>query len=173
MSLLLVACACSVAAAAVSSARAQKAVPVAHIPAIPASGFVGPRCPVPAGFRAAFERAARETRLPLALLTAVAQVESEFEPDALSSAGARGLLQVLPTTAEELSLDAGHPTQNVFAGAHYLRRQFDAFPSSDLALAAYNAGPAAVAEAGGAPTSETLSYVRDVTAIWRRLSGCR
>jgi peptidoglycan DL-endopeptidase CwlO len=172
-SLLFVASACSVAAVAVSSARAQKPVPVAHIPAIPASGVVGPRCPLPARFRAAFVAASRETRLPLALLTAVARVESEFEPRAVSSAGARGLLQVLPTTADELRLDAGHPTQNVFAGARYLRRQFDAFPSSDLALAAYNAGPSAVASAGGAPTGETLSYVREVTAIWRRLAGCR
>jgi soluble lytic murein transglycosylase-like protein len=173
LSLLFVACACSAAAVTVAAARAQKPVPIAHIPAIPAAGVVGARCPVPARFRPAFEQAARKTRLPLALLTAVASVESEFEPQAVSTAGARGLLQVLPTTAQELRLDADHPAQNVLAGARYLRRQFDAFPSSDLALAAYNAGPGAVAAAGGAPSTETLGYVREVTALWRRLAGCR
>jgi peptidoglycan DL-endopeptidase CwlO len=173
LSLLFVACACSAAGVTVATARAQKPLPMAHIPPIPATGVVGPRCPMPARFRPAFVQAARETRLPLALLTAVATVESEFEPQAVSSAGARGLLQVLPTTAQELRLDADHPTQNVLAGARYLRRQFDAFPSSDLALAAYNAGPSAVAMAGAAPTTGTLGYVREVTVLWRRLAGCR
>ena len=101
-------------------------------------------------------------------MTAVARVESEFQPGATSSAGARGLLQVLPRTAAELELDAEHPTQNVLAGARYLRLQFDRFPSSDLALAAYNAGPTAV----GTPSGETLTYVADVTSIWRSLAGC-
>ena len=172
LSLLFVACACGAAAVTVSSARAQKTVPIAHIPAIPAVGSIGPRCPIPQRYRAAFVTAARETRLPLALLTAVAQVESEFRADAVSSAGAKGLLQVMPTTARELALDAAHPTENVLAGARYLRRQFDAFPSSDLALAAYNAGPTAVAEAGGAPSVETVAYVVEVTSVWRSLAGC-
>jgi soluble lytic murein transglycosylase-like protein len=121
-------------------------------------------------FRAAFVHAARETRLPLALLTAVARVESEFQPGATSSAGARGLLQVMPRTAAEL--DAEHPTQNVLAGARYLRVQFDHFSSSGLALAAYNAGPTAVANAGRVPSDETLTYIADVTSIWRSLAGC-
>jgi len=103
----------------------------------------------------------------------VAQVESEFRANAISSAGAQGLLQVMPTTAEELALDVAQPTQNVLAGARYLRLQFDGFPSSDLALAAYNAGPTAVAEAGGAPADETAAYVAEVTAVWRSLAGCR
>jgi soluble lytic murein transglycosylase-like protein len=60
----------------------------------------------------------------------------------------------------------------VLAGARYLRLQFDRFKSSDLALAAYNAGPSAVATAGGAPSGETLTYVADVTAVWRALAGC-
>jgi soluble lytic murein transglycosylase-like protein len=106
------------------------------------------------------------------LLTAVARVESEFQPEATSSVGARGLLQVMPTTAAELELGVEHPTQNVLAGARYLRLQFDHFSSSDLALAAYNAGPTAVSNAGGAPGDETLTYVADVTSIWRSLAGC-
>ena len=79
---------------------------------------------------------------------------------------------MLPRTAAELELDAEHLTQNVLAGARYLRLQFDRFPSSDLALAAYNAGPTAAANAGGAPSGETLTYVADVTSIWRSLAGC-
>jgi soluble lytic murein transglycosylase-like protein len=173
LSLLVVACACGAAAVTVSTARAQKAIPVAHIPAIPATGSVGTRCPIPQRYRAAFGRAASETRLPLSLLTAVAQVESEFRADAISSAGAQGLLQVMPTTAGELALDVAEPTQNVLAGARYLRLQFDGFASSDLALAAYNAGPTAVAEAGRAPADETVAYVAEVTAVWRSLAGCR
>jgi len=172
-SLLVIAFACGVGAVTVSSARAGKpSAPIAYIPAIPATVATGPRCPLPIRFRKAFVDAAHETRLPLSLLTAVARVESEFRPEATSIVGARGLLQVMPTTAAELQLDVEHPTQNVLAGARYLRLQFDRFASSDLALAAYNAGPTAVANAGGAPSGETLTYVADVTSIWRSLAGC-
>jgi soluble lytic murein transglycosylase-like protein len=171
--LLVIACACGAAAVTVSNARAGKpSVPVTHIPAIPAAAPIGNRCPVPQRFRQAFLYAAKDTRLPLALLTAVARVESEFAPHARSSAGAHGLLQVMPTTASELKLDASLPGENVLAGARYLKMLFERFPSSDLALAAYNAGPTAVATAGGAPSDETLTYVADVTSIWRSLAGC-
>jgi soluble lytic murein transglycosylase-like protein len=170
-SLLVIALACGLGAVTVSNARAGKpSAPVAHIPAIPLTTASGPRCPIPTRFRKAFVDASRETRLPLSLLTAVARVESEFQPAATSGAGARGLLQMMPTTAAELDIE--HPTQNVLAGARYLRLQFDRFPSSDLALAAYNAGPAAVTNAGGAPSEETLPYIADVTSIWRSLAGC-
>lgn len=172
-SLLVIALVCGFGAVTVSSALAVKPpAPVAHIPAIPATTSAGPRCPIPVRFRQAFVTAAHETRLPLSLLTAVARVESEFQQGAISSAGARGLLQVMPTTAAELELDVEHPTQNVLAGARYLRLQFNRFPSSDLALAAYNAGPTAVANAGGAPSDETLTYIADVTSVWRSLAGC-
>ena len=172
--LLLVACAAGLGAGFVSNAKAEETPRVARIPAIPAVPVVQTnRCPIPQQFRPAFVDAARETRLPLALLTAVARVESQFHPRALSKAGARGLLQVMPTTAEELELDADQPTENVLAGARYLRLQFDRFHSSDLALAAYNAGPTAVEESGGAPSGETLTYVADVTSIWRSLAGCQ
>ena len=172
-SLLVIAFACGLGAVTVSNARAGKpSAPVAHIPAIPMTTATGPRCPIPKRFRDAFVDAARETRLPLSLLTAVARVESEFQPGATSSAGARGLLQVMPTTAVELELDVEHPAQNVLAGAKYLRLQFDHFRSSDLALAAYNAGPTAVSSTGGAPSDETLTYIADVTSIWRSLAGC-
>jgi len=147
--------------------------PAAHIPAIPvAQETADARCPIPTRFRSAFERASSETNLPLALLTAVAQVESRFQPAATSSVGAQGLLQVMPTTARELNMDVSDSTSNVLAGARYLQRLFERFGSADLALAAYNAGPTAVAKAGGAPTLETVTYVANVDRIWRLLQGC-
>jgi len=173
VALLVIACACAAAAVTVSNARAGKpAAPATHIPPIPAAAPVGNRCPIPPRFRRAFVSAARDTSLPLALLTAVARVESEFLPHARSSAGAHGLLRVLPTTASELKLDSSLPGENVLAGARYLKLLFERFPSSDLALAAYNAEPTAVGAASGAPSDETLTYVADVTSIWRSLAGC-
>jgi soluble lytic murein transglycosylase-like protein len=131
------------------------------------------RCPIPARFRPAFEQASRETQLPLAMLVAVANVESKFDPHARSAAGAHGLLQLLPSTAKELKLDTSTPTKNVLAGARYLRLLLDQFQSTDLALAAYNAGPTAVERAGGAPNQVSLAYVREVMRLWRSLNGCR
>ena len=131
-----------------------------------------PACPLPGRYRGAFELAARDTSLPLPLLLAVARVESRMNQSARSSRGARGLLQVLPSTAKTLGLDASSARPNVLAGARYLRQLLARFDSADLALAAYNAGPTAVARAGGAPSGETITYVANVTAAWRSLRGC-
>jgi soluble lytic murein transglycosylase-like protein len=130
------------------------------------------RCPIPPAYRSAFVAAARDTDLPVALLVAVAEHESGFRPNAVSEAGAYGLLQVMPAAAEAVRLDAREPRQNVLAGARVLRQHLDRFHSTDLALAAYNAGPTAVARAGGAPTGETVTYVANVTRRWRELRGC-
>ena len=174
IALLLVACAGGTAAGTAARAGSGNgAHVVARIPALPLAAIEGPLCPVPTRFRGAFERAAHETRLPLARLVAVARVESRFQPNARSSAGARGLLQVMPTTAAEVGVAANDPASNVLAGARYLRRLLDRFGSTDLALAAYNAGPTAVAAAGGAPSGETMTYVTDVARSWRALAGCR
>lgn len=129
-------------------------------------------CPIPPRFRAAFEAAADDARLPASLLAAVAHVESRFQPNAVSPKGAIGLLQVLPSTGRALGLDVSRPDANVLAGARFLRLMLDRFRSADVALAAYNAGPAAVERAGGAPSMETLRYVLDVTARWREHAGC-
>jgi peptidoglycan DL-endopeptidase CwlO len=128
---------------------------------------------MPAQYRSAFAHAALDTNLPVAMLVAVAQVESQMTPGAHSPSDARGLLQVLPSTASALRLDVDRPATNVLAGARYLKQLLDEFRSTDLALAAYNAGPTAVADAGGAPTHETLEYVANVTSLWRELRGCR
>jgi peptidoglycan DL-endopeptidase CwlO len=102
----------------------------------------------------AFEAAARDTNLPIALLVSVARVESNLDHGARSPAGARGLFQVMPPTAAELRLDPDRPASNVLAGARYLKQMMGQFDSADLALAAYNAGPGAVERAGGAPGAD-------------------
>jgi soluble lytic murein transglycosylase-like protein len=129
-------------------------------------------CPLPDRYRDAFQAAARDTNLPVALLVSVARVESNLDNRARSAAGARGLLQVMPPTAAELRLDPDRPASNVLAGARYLKRMLGQFDSADLALAAYNAGPGAVTRAGGAPGAETLTYVANVNRLWQRLQGC-
>jgi soluble lytic murein transglycosylase-like protein len=131
-----------------------------------------PTCPLPSRYRSAFELAARDTTLPMPLLVAVARVESRVDQRARSSRGAQGLLQVLPSTAHALGLDASAARTNVLAGARYLRQLLVRFGSTDLALAAYNAGPTAVERTGGAPSGQTVTYVANVTAAWRSLRGC-
>jgi soluble lytic murein transglycosylase-like protein len=131
------------------------------------------RCPFPTALRHAFERASTDAAIPPAMLWAVAKVESNLHPDAESSAGARGLLQVMPATATALNLNVEEPSSNVLAGARYLRQMLDRFHSSDLALAAYNAGPTAVTVAGGAPSIEVQRYVSNVNLLWHSVAGCR
>ncbi|WP_231968010.1 lytic transglycosylase domain-containing protein [Thermanaeromonas toyohensis] len=129
------------------------------------------RCPP--GLRPIFEAAARETGLPVALLEAVAEAESGFNPRAVSPAGAAGLMQLMPSTARALGVtDVFDPWQNVLAGARYLRGLLDRFGSLELALAAYNAGPGAVEKWGGVPRyRETRSYVSKILASLGRDPG--
>jgi hypothetical protein len=118
-----------------------KSPAAARIPGIPAiEASAGTRCPIPQRLRAAFVDASAETELPLALLTAVAQLES-------------------PSRRHT----------DVLAGARYLRAQFERFHSTELALAAYHAEPSAV---GDSTAGDSLTYVADVTAVWRALAGC-
>jgi soluble lytic murein transglycosylase-like protein len=138
----------------------------------PAPSAISYACPVPARYRAAFRAAAQDTHLPIALILAVGRVESNLDHGARSEAGAQGLLQLMPQTAAELHLDPSGPRSNVLAGARYLKEMIARFGSTDLALAAYNAGPGAVEHAGGAPATETLSYVANVNRLWQSLQGC-
>jgi soluble lytic murein transglycosylase-like protein len=170
--LLLVAALGAVGAAA-SARKGNAARPAARPEATRLQAAVTTSCPLPAGIRSAFVRAARDTGLQLGLLVAVAETESGLRPDALSPAGALGLMQVLPSTAASLDLDGSETSSNVLAGARYLRLLLDRYQSTDVALAAYNAGPTAVDRAGGvAPSVATLTYVANVQALWRSLEGC-
>jgi soluble lytic murein transglycosylase-like protein len=141
-------------------------------PARRAAATVSATCPVPRPFRSAFAIASATTGVPLSLLVATAYEESHMNPNAHSGAGATGLLQLMPATARELRLDGDDPATNVLAGARYLRQMMDRFDSLDLALAAYNAGPSAVEQAGGAPTTGTLRYVKNIEARASLLAGC-
>jgi soluble lytic murein transglycosylase-like protein len=130
------------------------------------------RCPFPRELRGAFEAASADAAIPPAMLYAVAKVESNLHPNAQSEAGARGLLQLMPATAKSLDLNIDEPQSNVLAGARYLRQLLDRFSSTDVALAAYNAGPTAVDEAGGAPSGAVQTYVANVNQIWHSVAGC-
>jgi soluble lytic murein transglycosylase-like protein len=111
------------------------------------------------------EQAALRNGLEPALLHGLIQQESGFNPDAQSSAGAMGLTQLMPATASSLGVtDPLDPEQSIEGGARYLSRLMGEFAgNTSEALAAYNAGPAAVSRYGGVPPyGETESYVSKV-----------
>ncbi|HEY7017153.1 MAG TPA: lytic transglycosylase domain-containing protein [Gaiellaceae bacterium] len=154
------------------STRVQSSTATPDVRRPAAAPALDPRCPVPQRFRAAFASASARTGVPVSLLVATAYEESRMDPAARSGAGATGLLQLMPATARSLRLAAGDPATNVLAGASYLRQMIDRFGSVDLALAAYNAGPTAVAKAGAAPTVGTLRYVENVEDRAKLLAAC-
>jgi soluble lytic murein transglycosylase-like protein len=106
--------------------------------------------------------------LPTGLLDALIWTESRYNPMAVSHAGAAGLGQLMPGTARELGVvNRFDPAANLVGAARYLRQQLDKFGLVHLAVAAYNAGPAAVERAGGIPfNGETPGYVRNVLGFW-------
>ncbi len=116
------------------------------------------------------ERVASREGIDENLVRAVVEVESGFRPDAVSSAGAIGLMQLMPQTAKSLGVgDPFDPVANLVGGARFLRTLLGRFQSVPLALAAYNAGPAAVEEFGGVPPyAETKAYVSKVLEAQQR-----
>ncbi len=121
-------------------------------------------------FRALIESAALEQGVHPDLVYAVTEVESNFNPWAVSIKGAQGLMQLMPATARSLGVvNPFDPVENVRAGTRYLRRLLDRFGGDKrLALVAYNAGANAVPAANHAipPYRETRNYVRKVLRIF-------
>jgi len=117
-------------------------------------------------------RAELSVREWLALYRANIEVESAYRQNAISSAGAIGLGQLMPETAEELGVDPTDPLQNLDGAARYLAMMLETFGDPHLALAAYNAGPDAVRQYGGIPPyRETQDHVARVMAVVARLEG--
>lgn len=113
-----------------------------------------------------FEEAADRFGISSRLLKAVAKAESNFNPRAVSHAGAMGVMQLMPGTAKNLGVtDPYDARQNIMGGAKYLKENLDRFGDVRLALAAYNAGPNSVQKYGGVPPySETQNYVKKIMA---------
>ena len=111
--------------------------------------------------------------VPAALVRAVVAVESAFKSDAVSHAGALGLMQLMPDTAADLGVkNAFDPEENINGGTRYLAFLLKHFKSEELAVAAYNAGPGRVAREGGVPDiPETRAYVESVLGLRQAYEG--
>lgn len=113
------------------------------------------------------QKAADQFKLDPKLIQAVMKQESDFDPYAVSKKGAMGLMQLTPDTAEDLGVDPLNIKENIYGGAKYLKQMLDMFGGDlRLALAAYNAGPKAVREAGMQvpPYKETEDFVKRILA---------
>jgi soluble lytic murein transglycosylase-like protein len=118
-------------------------------------------------YGAEIDSAAQRYGLDPALIQSVIQQESGFDPNATSGAGAQGLMQLMPATAQSLGVTNPYdPAQAIDGGARLLRQNLDTFGGDTaLALAAYNAGPGAVTRYGGVPPyPETQAYVQQILA---------
>lgn len=119
-----------------------------------------------------FDEAGKETNIDPLFLKAVAYVESGLNPNAKSSKGAAGIMQIMPETAQNLGVkNVYDPEENIKAGAKYLRMMADTFNNNmELTLAAYNAGPQAVKQYDGIPPyEETQKFVQVVMNVYKNL----
>lgn len=144
-------------------------------PVVATCSVTSPPAPHTRPFDEIVTGAARRHALPAALLHAVIAVESRHLPGAVSHRGAMGLMQLMPATARSLGVTQPFdPEQNIHAGARHLRRLLDEFAGDTrLALAAYNAGAAAVYRHGRSvpPFPETQAYVPRVLALMAGLAA--
>jgi len=125
------------------------------------------------GIDKSIKAASAKYGLPVFLIKAVVKAESDFQVRAVSSAGAQGLMQLMPETAEELGVeDPFDIDQNIDGGTRYLKKMLDLFGEDvELALAAYNAGPGTVIRCNGnVPYRETMHYVERVLEYSRQLA---
>jgi soluble lytic murein transglycosylase len=127
-----------------------------------------------ASYDPAIKRASRQHGVSPALVKAVIAAESGFDPEAVSTKGAQGLMQLMPGTARDLGVDdALDPWQNIDGGTRYLGKMIERFPGElTLAVAAYNAGPEAVTRHRGVPPfDETRSYVKRVLRLYKKYNA--
>ena len=132
--------------------------------------------PATIAYNDAIAEAADLYKLDPNLIRAIIRAESAFNPFAVSRAGAQGLMQLMPDVAAELDvLDPFDPRQNIFGGARYLRWLLDRNNGNlDLAVASYNAGPAAVDRHNGIPPyRETRNYVKKVNLFLKNAKVSR
>jgi hypothetical protein len=123
-------------------------------------------------YASVFDRAAAKYGVSASLLAAVAHQESGYNASAVSGAGAKGLMQLMPGTAKGLGVDPMNPTQAVDGAARMLKGLINEFGRVDYALAAYNAGPGAVHRYHGIPPyAETQRYVPAVLAYQKKLAA--
>lgn len=142
-----------------AAASARAVVPSGGAAAL--SGSIGTS--VPSNLAPLFVSAAAKYGVPVRLLTAVAYHESRYQPHAVSSAGAEGIMQIMPGTAAGLGVTPFTPAQAIDGAARLLSGYLQQFGSVPLALAAYNAGAGAVQAYGGIPPyAETQAYVKTV-----------
>ncbi|HLX31166.1 MAG TPA: lytic transglycosylase domain-containing protein [Gaiellaceae bacterium] len=155
-----------------SALSSPAAVPIVDPPA-PTTGVLSASlCPIPSRYRSVFVAAARREQVPLSLLTSVAAVESRWQPTQVSKRGAVGLMQLLRSTATYLHVNPYNWRQNVLGGARFLRLMLAQYHgNTELALAAYNAGPYQVSQ--GSVPLETVAYVGAVMAQQAVIVGCR
>jgi len=118
---------------------------------------------------------AARSKLDPNLVMALVTVESAWRPSAISASGARGLGQLMPSTAARLGVNPRDPSQNLRGATTYLRRLVNRFADRGLnalrdAIGAYNAGPLAVQHSHGLPPGSSRRYVDKVIAQWHRLS---
>jgi soluble lytic murein transglycosylase-like protein len=129
--------------------------------------------PAAAAFGGIVERIANEQAIPSELIHSVIQVESNYNPGAVSPKGAQGLMQLMPDTARRFGVpNSFDPVENIQGGAKYLKYLLELYKGDyPQALAAYNAGEKAVAKYGGIPPyAETRNYVEQVQ---RRIQAAR
>lgn len=115
-------------------------------------------------YDAFIQEASQMYNIPVAFIKAVIKIESNFNPRAVSSVGAMGLMQLMPGTADHMRVtDPFDPRENIMGGTKYLRRLSDRYDGDiNLILSGYHAGPGNVAKAGGIPFEKTQQYVRNV-----------
>lgn len=138
--------------------------------AIPFNPFAGGAKVEASPLKALIEKSAGEAGIDAKLLEAVVAAESSFDPNARSRAGAMGLTQLMPDTARSLGVsNPFDPEQNLKGGATYLSQLLKRFGSTELALAAYNAGPSRVEQAGNQIPNfrETQDYVKKVMSYYQ------